>query len=290
MRKGTEALNYKWKPQAIRLLWAASLDAGPVDLDIWSRRTGIPRNHLLNTVREVERLGGIATEILAEGLKVAVLPVKFWRVTEISNVADWRRAWVIGSRQERLDIASEMPDLADALASVGSESEPPPESGVLRNSETLSDTDLEKMMGSSDPESGVRCTGLTFNASAFTAQTDQALNVKRLTEPPESGDGHRAGWFEPETESEAMAACHRLLGGDKEMKAWGGRWRLRWREDSGKLKRVLNAIREEQSNRRRPNKTWGAFADDLWRRFAPSDRPGSRGTNPSPKPAVRSDA
>jgi len=57
---------------------------------------------------------------------------------------------------------------------------------------------------------------------------------------------------------------------ENELANWGGWWRNRYREDKGKARRVLAEIRgmvREGRIRRNP----GAAANDLWKRFAPSD-------------------
>jgi len=247
MTSPLEILRFKWKPLEMRLLLAALHDKGPVQLDVWSRRTGIPRNHLLDTVRETERKQGIMVEMRPEGLWVGVQPPAMWKERSLLDESDWKQAWQ-GASQERLSIASEMPNLADALAVTGSPS--PPESGWV------------------DPESGAdnRNPVPSFNVQRLTPQkgSEEAFNVERLTEPTGIRMG---GWMAPETEAEAMTACKALLGAD-DMRLWGGRWRNRWRENSAKLVRVLAAVRQEQMEQRKPSKSWGACASDMWGRFA----------------------
>lgn len=112
-----ELLRFKWKPQALRLLAAALADAGPVSVADWSARTGIPRNHVLDTMRECERLGGVTLEARAvEGMVVRVQPVEFWRVTECMGRAAWAEAWRGKSVAARLALATESMSMGEALA------------------------------------------------------------------------------------------------------------------------------------------------------------------------------
>lgn len=52
------------------------------------------------------------------------------------------------------------------------------------------------------------------------------------------------------------------------MDQWGGVWRKRVRQNAGKFKRVMLAVMEDKKNGVTPRKDWGAYANDLWERFA----------------------
>lgn len=71
----------------------------------------------------------------------------------------------------------------------------------------------------------------------------------------------------PTQEKELMTLAVEILG-KPVMDQWGGRWRNRARKLPGKLERVLNAVREDQKRGVKPRKDWGAYANDLWGRFA----------------------
>ena len=71
----------------------------------------------------------------------------------------------------------------------------------------------------------------------------------------------------PTREKELMTLAVEVLG-KPIMDQWGGRWRNRARKNPGKLERVLNATREDQKRGIKPRKDWGAYANDLWGRFA----------------------
>ncbi len=71
----------------------------------------------------------------------------------------------------------------------------------------------------------------------------------------------------PTRETELMKLAVEVLT-KPVMEQWGGVWRKRARKLPRKLERVLNAVREEKKNGVQPRKDWGAFANDLWERFA----------------------
>ena len=110
---GLELLRYGWTPNQLKLLLVAMADAGPVARPVWVARSGVPRNHLAAVLGECERLGGCKVEPGPEGLAIRVLPVEFWRVTPLMERAQWALAWR-GVVQERLDLATERPGLAEA--------------------------------------------------------------------------------------------------------------------------------------------------------------------------------
>jgi hypothetical protein len=250
-----EILRFNWKPSVIRLLLAAAVDAGPVAAQTWARRSGVPRNHLLPAVREAERLGALAVEPLPEGLRLLVQRVEMWRERPECSAEEFSRAWGRAVEQLRMQLATEMPGLGEALAAI-------PESGGAqnRNPVTL-------------PESG----GLRTKVSTLNVQrsplsgkgSSKALNVERLTE----GTGIRWDqWEPPETEADALDACRLVLGDSEEERAremvnWGGRWRMRWRREPEKMRRILAAVVEDRKRGFVPDKTWGAHASDLWERF-----------------------
>ena len=114
---GLELLRFGWTPNQLKLLLVAMADAGPVARPVWVARSGVPRNHLAAVLGECERLGGCKVEPGPEGLAIRVLPVEFWRVTPLMERAQWALAWR-GVVQERLDLATERPELAEALAAL----------------------------------------------------------------------------------------------------------------------------------------------------------------------------
>ena len=109
-----ELLRFGWTPNQLKLLLVAMADAGPVARPVWVARSGVPRNHLAAVLGECERLGGCKVEPGPEGLAIRVLPVEFWRVPPLMERAQWAVAWR-GVVQERLDLATERPGLAEAL-------------------------------------------------------------------------------------------------------------------------------------------------------------------------------
>lgn len=238
-----ELLRFAWKPNELRLLMAGLADSGPTSRAMWSRRTGIPRNHLAAVMAECERLGGCKVAGEAEGLTVNVQPVVFWRVTPMCEPREWAFAWQ-GVGQEKLSLSTEMPSLSEAMA-VGSDFICPQAPGFRE---------------SWHPDSGsVKRSELTVD------RLPVAFNVERLKSP----DSGRQGWIEPETEDEAMQACSLMLGGTEEMRVWGGRWRNRWRRNADGLRKILNMVREDKAIGRKPKdgSNWGRYANDLWKRF-----------------------
>lgn len=119
-----ELLRFKWKPQALRLLVSAMADAGPVSRARWVVRTGIPANHLIAVMQEVQRLGGCKLELSEEGVAVRVQPVSFWRVTPLVEAEEWSQSWR-GNGVTKLDLATEARTLADALSAVLSDGASP---------------------------------------------------------------------------------------------------------------------------------------------------------------------
>ena len=112
-----ELLRFKWKPQALRLLVAALAEAGPASRARWVVRSGIPGNHLIAVMQEVQRLGGCKLELSEDGIAVHVQPVSFWRVTPLVEAQEWAQSWG-GIGTTKLDLATEARTLADALSSV----------------------------------------------------------------------------------------------------------------------------------------------------------------------------
>lgn len=251
-----EILRFNWKPNIIRLLLAAAVHPGPLSAHDWSRRSGVPRNHLLPAVREAERLGALAVETWPEGLRLLVQTVEMWRERPECSAEDFAAAWGRAVGQLRLQLATEMPSLGDALAAQ-------PDSGGAADRIPVS-----------PPESGVPCTKVsTLNVQRLTVSEEtssKAFNVERLTE----ATGIRwEDWQLPDTEAEALAAFRLMLGDTeaertREMVNWGGRWRMRWRGDAGKARRVLAAVVEDRRRGFVPTKTWGAHASYLWGSFA----------------------
>ena len=111
-----ELLRYNWKPSVLRLLLAALRDAGPVALRIWSVRSGVPRNHLVPALRQAEQLRAVAVRSSAEGLALLVRPASSWRERPLCSDAEWMSAWrVTGKDQEKLDLVTEAPGIAEVM-------------------------------------------------------------------------------------------------------------------------------------------------------------------------------
>lgn len=257
-----ELLRFGWTPNQLKLLLVALVDPGPVQRPVWVARSGVPRNHLAAILGEVQRLGGAVVEPGPEGLAIRVQPVTFWRVTPLMESHEWALAWR-GVVQARLNLRTEMPSLAETMA-VGNAVGAVPGFG--------------ESWPTACPDSGRVCPDYgqpVKRLNDLTVDRSLAFNVERLKESPESGNGARSGWVEPETEEEAMAACASMFGGPKEMRLWGGRWRNRWRSNADGLRKVLNMVREDRAVGRTPRKgsNWGRYANDLWKRFAEGNAP-----------------
>lgn len=90
-------------------------------------------------------------------------------------------------------------------------------------------------------------------------QTLKALSFEALNSLKQA-----AGRIESSSETEAMDGCRAILGAAV-MANDGGKWRLRWRAQRGKVARVFAAVAEDaQAGRVRHS---GAHAEDLWKRF-----------------------
>lgn len=252
-----ELLRFSWSPSQLRLLLVALADPGPAARRVWVGRAGVPRNHLAAILGEVKRLGGAAVEEGPEGIAIRVQPAVFWRVTPLMEADEWARCWQ-GVVQERLQLRTEMPSLAESMQAMAVCGSVPGHAPGFRVSSCPES-------GSLHPESGSPVKRL--NGSDLLT-----FNVERLRDPDSGSNGggmRRDGWIEPETEQEAMAACLEMFGGLEEMRVWGGRWRNRWRANPDGLRKVLNMVREDRAVGRQPSKggTWGRFANYLWRKF-----------------------
>lgn len=266
-----EPLRFNLKPNVLRLVLAAAADPGPASRKAWSVRAGVPLNHLRPALEEAMRIGALAVSPEAEGLRLLVQPVAMWRERELVGAADWAAAWSNG-RQHKLDLATEAQTLTEALAEVRS----------TEARRGLPESGSREGTGHRNPVPGLPESGcaLSVHRSAlFRDPSDKALNGERSTvdrNPEARTVEHEGatvtlagnGWLPPETEAEALAACESLLGGKAELRQWGGLWRTRWRKNPDRFRRVLAAVREEQAAGRLPRRTWGAFASDLWGRFA----------------------
>jgi len=68
-----------------------------------------------------------------------------------------------------------------------------------------------------------------------------------------------------EGENDFMLECLQLFG-KKTGEDWGGYWRTLYRQNSGKARRVIAAVREDLASKSISNP--GGYALDLWKRFA----------------------
>lgn len=262
-------LRYNWKPSILRLCVAALEDGGPCGKRAWAVRSGVPDNHLLPAVREAERLGVMAVEQTAEGMRLLVQPCQFWRERELAGLAEWTAAWRVTGKAPVLGLVTEAPGIAEALAVnlpgktlTPALSHPmgeggPPDRNPVGQPDSGDPTGIRSVV----PLNVQRLTPSEKILSAFNVERSEGTGIRSAAE--------RAGWLEPETEAEALEACAALLGGAAEMRAWGGRWRNRWRQNPAGLRKVLNMVREDQANGRipKPGSNWGRFASDLWERF-----------------------
>jgi hypothetical protein len=71
-----------------------------------------------------------------------------------------------------------------------------------------------------------------------------------------------------ETEAGIVARFKALLGPAAAAND-GGKWRMRHREQRDKTLRVLQACERDQREGHRPAVSWAAYAEDIWKRFAP---------------------
>jgi hypothetical protein len=121
---------------------------------------------------------------------------------------------------------------------------------------------------------------------SYTVQSGKDVTVHDSTSHCEQAEPLTFSPSQPEKAAEGEAAfmAHVLeafssfgpKGSENEIANWGGWWRNRYREDKGKARRVLAEIRgmvREGRIRRNP----GAAANDLWKRFAPSEQQRSGG-------------
>lgn len=186
-----EILRFNWRPSLVRLLLAAAADAGPVSSAVWARRAGLPRNHLLPTMRAAQNLGALAVECGPEGFRLLVLPVEMWRERPECNAMEFAAAWGRTVDQMRLGLVTEAPSLHDALAVA-------PKSGVESPLAKVSPNfGVESpKFGGVPPNFGgpdrISVGPGTERSGTFKRETFQAENVptfKRNVEASESGDG-----------------------------------------------------------------------------------------------------
>jgi hypothetical protein len=92
------------------------------------------------------------------------------------------------------------------------------------------------------------------------------LQRAKLEEP----DGDKDEEVDRYDESEAgIVARFKALLGAAAAANDGGKWRVRHREQPGKTLRVLQACESDRREGRRPDVSWAAYAEDIWKRFAP---------------------
>lgn len=154
----SDLLRFDWKPSLVRLALAALRDAGPVSEDDWSVRSGVPRNHLLPSLREAVKNGLIKCEMMAEGLRLLVQPFEFWTgpdVDELSSRVEWDRSWRV-SGQARMTLATEAPGLAEVLAALARQ----PDSGAPTNRIPVPDSGVDR---ADRDRSGTREKGIYFS-------------------------------------------------------------------------------------------------------------------------------
>lgn len=108
-----ELLRFNWKPSVIRLALAALADAGPVALKTWVARAGLPANHFAAVLGESERLGLIVVETPAEGIRLLVQPVAYWRERPMLSAEEFARMWEGSMVQCRMALG---PGLAEAAS------------------------------------------------------------------------------------------------------------------------------------------------------------------------------
>lgn len=111
-----EVLRFNFKPRGLRLVLAAMADPGPSSHFNWSLRSGIGTRHLAEIISQLIDLGIIAAQPAAEGMKLLVQPVEFWRERPICRRDVWIQAWANVARQTRLDLVTEWDGLPEALA------------------------------------------------------------------------------------------------------------------------------------------------------------------------------
>jgi uncharacterized protein YdaU (DUF1376 family) len=80
-----------------------------------------------------------------------------------------------------------------------------------------------------------------------------------------TSESHSLEAFDFDSEKEAMRSVELIVGVDA-FREYGGQWTNRFRENPGKLKRVMLAVIEDM--KRKKVKSPGGLANDLWTRFA----------------------
>ena len=152
--------------KAMRLIMAAALDGGPVSKTDWAVRAGLSQAHFARTLAETERLKIIETRVETDGLKLFVSDPAFWRVTPLVTDAKLASAWARPQDQSRLPLATEGPDLRDALALTKMVSaHQNGESSASANTRSISV--LEKKIGTDRVEKGVELSRLGGTDRAY---------------------------------------------------------------------------------------------------------------------------
>lgn len=110
-----ELLNFDLNLRPLKVITAAMADPGPLPHRVWAARAGIPVQHLAAAFAELERVRAAVVVNVAEGVRIMVQPMALWRGAIRPRQA-WLAAWRQGPAQSKLDIATEQPDLPEALS------------------------------------------------------------------------------------------------------------------------------------------------------------------------------
>lgn len=207
-----ELLRFDWSRTQGRLLLAAMADAGPVSARAWAVRSGVPRNHVLPTIAECERLGGLKQELRAEGIVLLVQPESFWRVTPLAEAAAWAEAWR-NVAQERLALVTEARSLAEAMTEMRAAVE-----GRLPDRNPVG---TRPESGGDDRNPGGSCTSFEgTSSSSETFRRSDVLDPKRITSK-RSGEEERLARSDEHYQLQERV---RLFVGERD-------WRRYWEQD-----------------------------------------------------------
>lgn len=210
----------------------------------------IGKTHMAGVWRELESCGIVRFKRVGKAWEVIVQPdSRLWTVEWVYDRDELARFLEFVERvpgQSQAELLNREPSLCEVMAETGSEAaaDQGASSGVTK---LVTGGPVRRV-----PEMGtdsVTCTPSTVQVSRLAS-----------LEPVTSTRG-----IDRRTEGELMAECRRVFGVEI-MANYGGIWRLRARENAGKLRRVLaeteNAVREG-----RVETVAGAYANDAWGRF-----------------------
>lgn len=212
------------------------------DREVLCGLLGIGKQHMAGVWREIEGARIAAFKKVTDG----------WECVVNADSSRWAVEWA-WSRESWTRFA----EMIERVPGQSQESLLPPDPSLTRTMAECSAEAVSSHFGNSKPPEVPKMG--TERAPVGTATPFNALKVQS------SKPCTRLSNFEPLSEAGLMERCMELFG-EQIMAAYGGNWRIRARQNPGKLDRVLNDTVAAQKERRIKTIP-AAYANDAWGRF-----------------------